>query len=289
LVFSRVSSRDLKESFIAALPIVAGYVVLGIPCGILGAQAGMSVLQIVLMSLLFYSGAGQYLIPNLWMAGVPLVSIVASVSLVNLRQILYAASMSRFSEGAGKRLSFLFAATMTDESFGINLARFTAEGAQEQERFTAEGAQEQGQERLTAEEAQEQGQERWTVSRATLVNLFSLVTWILADAAGAVLGSLLAVPTALASFAMTAIFICLLFMQRFTPPAIVAAVVAALGVCACKLIGLSGPAILIGALLGIAAALIVGRKGGGQAAEADGLAAADTAAAPSPGRGGGGQ
>ncbi|MDR3315592.1 MAG: AzlC family ABC transporter permease [Coriobacteriales bacterium] len=232
MVFSRVSLHDLKQAFVAALPIVAGYVVLGIPCGILGVQAGMSVLQVVLMSLFFYSGAGQYLIPNLWMAGVPITSIVASVSLVNLRQILYAASMSRFSEGAGKRLSFLFAATMTDESFGINLGRFTAEGAQE----------------------------RWTVSRATLVNLFSLVTWILANAAGAILGSLLAVPTALASFAMTAIFICLLFMQRFTPPAIVAAVVAALGVCVCKLVGLSGPAILIGALLGIAAALIVGRK-----------------------------
>ena len=95
------SARFLaKQAVAAALPIMAGYLVLGIPCGILGGQAGMSLLQVACLSLLFYSGAGQYMIPNMWLSGAPLLSIVASVSLVNTRQILYSASLSRSRPGA---------------------------------------------------------------------------------------------------------------------------------------------------------------------------------------------
>jgi 4-azaleucine resistance transporter AzlC len=204
---------------------MAGYVVLGIPCGILGMQAGMSAAQMALMSGLFYSGAGQYLIANMWLAGAPVVSIVLSVSLVNSRQALYAAAMARFCGRSERRLSTLFAATLTDESFGVNLARFTSG-------------------------------EPWNVREATLVNLFSQSVWILANVTGAVLGAVLPVPTALASFAMTSIFICLLCVQRFDRPGRTAALAAAVGVCLCKLAGLSGPAILIGALLGVVASLL---------------------------------
>jgi 4-azaleucine resistance transporter AzlC len=220
-------THALRQSFAAALPIVAGYVVLGIPCGILGAQAGMNLVQIALMSVLFYSGAGQYLIPNMWLSGASIASIVASVSLVNTRQILYAASLARFCEHAGKRLSLFFAATVTDESFGVNSARFTND-------------------------------ENWSVARATAVNLFALVTWALANVAGALAGALLVVPVVLASFAMTSIFLCLLFTQKFNRPAVVAAVSAAAGVLICKLLGFAGPAIFIGAILGVFAAMLVG-------------------------------
>ncbi|MDR2197319.1 MAG: AzlC family ABC transporter permease [Coriobacteriales bacterium] len=215
----------------AALPIVAGYIVLGVPCGILGAQAGMNLAQITLMSLLFYSGAGQYLIPAMWLAAAPIASIIASVSLVNTRQILYGASLSRFCEHAGKRLSFLFAATLTDESFGVNTERFAND-------------------------------RDWNLARATGVNLFAFVAWALATVIGALAGSLFSVPVALATFAMTSIFLCLLFMQAFSRPAIVAALTAAVGVLICKLLGLAGGAIFIGAVLGIGAAMVVSSGAG---------------------------
>ena len=77
-----------KEAFQVAWPIVLGYIVLGIPCGILGVAAGMDVWMIAVMSLLFYSGAGQYMIPNMWLAGNPISAIIASVALVNTRQML---------------------------------------------------------------------------------------------------------------------------------------------------------------------------------------------------------
>ncbi len=223
-------SSRAREVLSAALPVMLGYIFLGIPCGILCQQVGMSPLQVFLLSMLFYSGAGQYMIPNMWLAGSPALAIIASVTLVNSRQLLYGASLSRFCGTAKKKLSFLFGATVTDESFAVNLGRF------------------------------EKGS--WSVGLATAVNISCQTTWALANVAGVVLGSLLTVPSALASFAMTSIFLCLLFSQKGTKANVAAALMAVLGVFVCKVIGLSGPAILIGALMGVVAGIAVSRKGG---------------------------
>lgn len=211
----------LKDGFKASLPIIAGYIVLGLPCGLLCQQAGINALESFVMSMTFYSGAGQYMIPNMWLAAANPLSIIASVSLVNTRQTLYSASLSQYCTGCSKRLAFLFSATVTDESFGVNLAQFQNGG--------------------------------WDVARATVVNLCSMTTWALANVSGVVLGSLVSVPTALASFAMTAIFICLLCMQKVNAVHLVTMLTAAAGVVVCKLIGLSGAAILLGAVAGVLA------------------------------------
>lgn len=213
--------KTFKQSLKAALPIMVGYVPLGIPCGILCNAAGMDLWMIFAMSVLFYSGAGQYMIPNMYMAGNPLTAIILSVSLVNGRQMLYGASLSQFCGKVSKRLAFIFGATVTDESFGVNLAKFINEG------------------------------EKWTVKNAFFVNVCSQTSWIVSNVVGALVGSAIAVPTVLASFAMTALFICLLCMQKITSANLVAAGGAMVGVIACKLIGASGPAILVGALLGV--------------------------------------
>lgn len=218
----------VKEALRLAAPVMLGYLFLGIPCGILCQQIGLDALQVFLLSMLFYSGAGQYMIPNMWLAGSPIVAIIASVTLVNSRQLLYGASLSRFCHDVKQRVALLYGATVTDETFAVNLTRF------------------------------EEG--NWSVPGATLVNVFSQLSWAFANVIGVVLGNLLTVPTALASFAMTSIFLCLLFSQKGTSGNITAAVVAVLGVFFCKLVGLSGPAILIGALLGVVAAMVVSKK-----------------------------
>ena len=225
----------IKAPLSAAFPVMIGYVFLGVPCGILAQQVGLDPLQVFLLSMLFYSGAGQYMIPNMWLAGSPALAIIASVTLVNTRQLLYGASLSRFCHNTPKALSFLFGATVTDESFAVNLGKFSSG--------------------------------KWKVTQATAVNLLCETTWALANVLGVVLGSLLTVPTALASFAMTSIFLCLLFSQKGTKSNVAAGLVAVLGVFLCKCVGLTGPAILIGALAGVAAGMIVSRKEGAHVVE----------------------
>ena len=201
-----------------------GYVAIGIPCGILSASIGLNAFQVFLMCALFYSGAGQFMIPNMWLAGSPLASIILSVSFVNTRQMLYSAAFAPWCQKASKRLAFLFSATVTDESFGVNMRQFEEGG--------------------------------WSVARATLVNLCSQSSWTVSCVIGVFIGNALGIPLAIAAFAMTSIFICLLVTQELNAPNVVAAVCAAAGVFVCKLMGLAGPAIFVGALFGVACALV---------------------------------
>lgn len=216
--------ENIRLAFKAALPIMLGYVAIGIPCGILSASIGLDALQVFLMCALFYSGAGQFMIPNMWLSGAPIASIIASVSFVNTRQMLYSTAFAPWAQGVSKRLAFLFSATVTDESFGVNIQRFENGG--------------------------------WSVARATLVNLMSQSSWTASCVVGVLIGNALAdfIPLAIASFAMTSIFICLLVTQKITPENIVAVICAMCGVFVCKLVGLSGPAIFIGALIGVVCA-----------------------------------
>lgn len=215
--------NGLKEAFGAAVPIMLGYVAIGIPCGILCNSIGLNALQAFILSLLFYSGAGQFMIPNMFLAGSPIASIIASVSLVNTRQILYSASFAPECRNVSKRLAFLFSATVTDESYGVSISRFKDGG--------------------------------WSVRQALLVNLFSQSSWILSNVLGVIIGGLIDIPVPIAAFAMTSIFICLLFTQKPTSGNIIAAVFAIVGVYICKIAGLGGAAILIGAVGGVCMAL----------------------------------
>lgn len=217
----------LASSLRAAYPVMLGYIVIGLPCGLMENTIGFSPLMCFMLSSTFYSGAGQFMIPNMWLAGSPLYSIMASVSFVNTRQILYSAAFSPYFTKVGKLLSFLFSATVTDESFGVSMERFRTDPS-------------------------------WTARHALLVNLLCMYTWALANAVGCALGAVLDLPLAITSFAMTSIFICLLAAQEVTSQTTVVMVVSALGVCFCKLVGLSGPAILLGAVLGVIAGVVFG-------------------------------
>lgn len=217
------SRSHIAQAFHAAVPVMLGYVAIGIPCGILCDSIGLNALQALIMSLLFYSGAGQFMIPNMFLAGAPTASIIASVSFVNTRQMLYSAYFAPYAAHTSKGLSFLFAATVTDESYGVSVAQFEAGD--------------------------------WSLDRALMVNLFSQSSWALSNAVGVLVGSAIGIPLNIAAFAMTSIFICLLVTQKLTSANVIAAGAAMIGVVVCKMIGLSGPAILIGAVFGVVVAM----------------------------------
>ncbi|MBQ6394898.1 MAG: AzlC family ABC transporter permease [Atopobiaceae bacterium] len=218
-------SGIIRPALEAAAPIMLGYVAIGIPCGLLGIKSGLELWMIFLMSCTFYSGVGQFMIPNLLMAGTPLASIILSVAFVNTRQMLYSASFAPYMSKVSKSLSFLFAATVTDESFGVNLDRYNSG-------------------------------EPWDARKATLVNIFSMSSWTISNVVGALIGEAITMPIAIASFAMTSIFICLFMGQPKNRTNLVVAAFTVIGVVVFKSIGLSGPAILFGALTGIAAGVV---------------------------------
>ncbi|MBR3314012.1 MAG: AzlC family ABC transporter permease [Atopobiaceae bacterium] len=222
-----MKAQDLRTCLALAFPVMLAYVSIGIPCGVMEAQMGLTPLMALLFSATYYSGAGQFMVSGLWLSGVPVASIILSVSLVTTRQLLYSAAFAPFVGNERRSRSLAFAALVTDETFGVNLDRFSSHTG-------------------------------WNLAYARVVNVACMLSWAFANCLGAALGTVLDLPTDVMSFGMTAIFICLLVSQLTDSVTGCAAAVAAAMVALCKLLGFDGAAIFVGALAGVASGVIVG-------------------------------
>ena len=231
-----MNEHPIRAAFLASVPIILGYVALGIPCGVLGQQAGMTVWMVFLLSALLYSGTGQYMIPGMYMTGSGPVGIAAAVALVCSRQLLYASALIPYLRTTRMFSAITYAAGVTDESFAVNIQRF-----------------EQG-----ADPTQASG--TWTVNQARWVNIFSQTSWALSNVVGVLLSELVAIPTSVAAFAMTSIFLCLLFTQKGGRDIVIAGIAAFAGVIVIKALGLTNLAIFGGAVIGVIAGMLASRS-----------------------------
>lgn len=174
-------------------PVMLTYVAIGAPCGMIMGQTGMEPWMVFALSSTFVTGSGQFMICNLWLAGVPAPSIIASVAAISSRFALYSASIAPHLAGASKRQTLAVAATLTEEAYGISLAKLV------------EG-------------------EDWGPRESFVLNVILIATWGASCTMGAIVGAVVDVPTAIASFVCTSLFICLLFSQRLSHGNVVAAV-----------------------------------------------------------------
>jgi 4-azaleucine resistance transporter AzlC len=215
----KITKEVLRASFSAAYPVMLGYIASGIPCGILSASVGMNWIQVLLFSVCFYSGAGQFMIPNMLLAGSNLLSIIGSVSFVNTRQVLYSAALAPKCRECGKRKLFWYMATVTDETFGISIEKFN------------EG--------------------NWTVENAIFLNEFSHLAWTSANLLGVLVGNIISIPLEVAAFAMTSLFIYLLTTALDSKPAFVAAAFSILSVIVLKSLGAGSASIFFASIIGV--------------------------------------
>lgn len=250
-----------QEVLAAAWPVMLSYVAVGLPCGVLAAKASMTPLMNFVLSLTFLSGGGQFMMSNLWLAGTPLLSIIASVAAISTRFALYSASLAPHLKRFGRGQSLAIACCYTEEAYGITLSRLASGDA-------------------------------WTARHALGLNVSVQLTWAASCAAGAALGSVVDIPTAIAGFAMTSLFIYLLYAQPHTRGTACAALGAVVTVALCKWNGLGGVAVPLAALVGVAAGMASGllpRRSGGGSTGGDGenSAAPTASAAPAESAAGG--
>ena len=78
------------------LPLQLGVIPFGLVFGILGLASGLTSLQTILLSSILFGGASQVVFAQLWAAGVPPLVVGGSVGVVNLRHVLYSASMAQY-------------------------------------------------------------------------------------------------------------------------------------------------------------------------------------------------
>ncbi|MFW6035614.1 MAG: AzlC family ABC transporter permease [Halothermotrichaceae bacterium] len=108
----------------ASIPVIMGYLPIGIAYGLLATKAGLSGLTTVLMSVFVFAGSSQLIAVNMISAGTGIIPIVIMTFLVNLRHILMSASLSLHFSNTDRKLLPLLGFVITDESFAVGSVKF---------------------------------------------------------------------------------------------------------------------------------------------------------------------
>ena len=108
----------IKQAFIRSLPVMAGYVVLGIGFGILLRGAGYGVLWAFAMSAFIYAGSMQYVGVSLLTGGASILTTALTTFMVNARHLFYSISMVDRYKDAGKYKPYMIFA-LTDETYSL--------------------------------------------------------------------------------------------------------------------------------------------------------------------------
>lgn len=102
----------------STLPVMAGYIVLGLGFGMLFASKGYGIVWSLLMSVFVYAGSMQYFAIDLLCAGASLISIALATVAVNARHLFYGISMlERYRDTGAKKPYLIFA--LTDETYSL--------------------------------------------------------------------------------------------------------------------------------------------------------------------------
>ena len=170
-----MKSRIYKEAFVKTLPVMAGYLVLGIGFGILLRDAGFGVWAALAMSVFIYAGSMQYVGVGLLAGGASALTTMLTTVMVNARHLFYSISMIEPYKDAGKHKPYMIFA-LTDETYSLLCDGNVPEGVNANRyRF--------------------------------LVSLFNHCYWVTGCVLGSLLGAVLPFSTAGIEFSMTALFI----------------------------------------------------------------------------------
>ena len=110
-------NSKIKNAFYATIPVMAGYLVLGIGFGMVLRTRGYGILWALAMSVFIYAGSMQYVAIDLLTGGVSLITAAVTTLAVNARHLFYSISMIDKYKNQ-KRKNFLIF-TLTDETYSL--------------------------------------------------------------------------------------------------------------------------------------------------------------------------
>ena len=222
-----MNKRVFRQAFINTIPILAGYLVLGIGFGILLDHAGYGVIWAAATAISMYAGSMQYVGVGLLAGGASVLTTILTTIMVNARHLFYSVSMIDTYRNAGKYKPYLIFA-LTDETYSLLCDGKTPDGADP------------------------------NVYRF-LVSLLDQSYWIAGCIIGNLIGSVLPFPSAGIEFSMTALFVASFTEQWLTAKDHIPALTGTVCTLLCLL--LFGPdSFLIPAMLAITFVLTLLRK-----------------------------
>ena len=165
-----MDKKEIKKAFMDTVPVMTGYLVLGIGFGIILNTKGFGVLWALAMSTVIYAGSMQFGAIDLMTGGASLAVTALTTLMVNARHLFYGISMVYRYKGAGKKKPYMIYA-LTDETYSLVC------GEERRHRYY------------------------FTVS------LLDQIYWVTGSVCGSLLGSIIPFNTEGIDFALTALFL----------------------------------------------------------------------------------
>lgn len=217
----------LRAAFPHTIPILAGYLFLGMTFGILMRVSGLGPGLTLMMSVFVFAGSMQFVAVDLLAAAFQPMQALLLALMMGARHVFYGLSMLERYRGTGAKKPYLIFG-MSDESFSINCTAEPPAGI-------------------------DRG---WFMFFVTLLDQ---LYWIAGSALGSLFGSLIAFNTEGLDFVMTAMFVVILLEQLRKPENRVPAC-AGLGLSLLCLIIFGPDAFMIPSMIAILAALLLLRR-----------------------------
>lgn len=176
-----MNKKALKTVFLDTIPVMTGYLFLGVSFGILLGETGYGVVWAFCMALFMYAGSAQFLAVSLLASHASILSSAIAIFLLNARHIFYGISLIDAYKGAGKKKPYLIFA-LTDETYSLVTQNQPPEG----------------------------------ISRHTycfLVTFLDHIYWICGCVLGNVMGSTLPISFEGVEFVLTALFVTMFVEQ----------------------------------------------------------------------------
>ena len=170
-----MNRKTIAAAFPYTVPVLMGYLSIGIVFGWMMSAAGYVPLWSALMSMTIYAGSGQYLGVSLLSTAAPLADVALLTLIINFRHLVYGLSMLEKFRGMGARKWYMMF-SLTDETYALLAGVEAPEGVEPRDFYFA-------------------------------IALLDQLYWIAGSVIGAVAGALIPVDTKGIDFAMTALFV----------------------------------------------------------------------------------
>ena len=117
--------QELLDGIREELPLMLGVIPFGVLFGVLGVEVGLEPIAVFFMSSIVFGGASQIVFTQLVAAGASGGVIASIVGIVNLRHMLYSATMAQYLSHLPRRWKIILSYLLTDEAFFISHHRIT--------------------------------------------------------------------------------------------------------------------------------------------------------------------
>lgn len=223
----KLRRKAFKAALPRTLPILVGFVFLGMSYGLLMRSKGFSFIYPMFMSMFIFAGSMEFVTANLLLADFNPIYAFLLALMVNARHLFYGISMLEKFDGTGWKKPYLIFG-MCDETFSINC---TADLPPDVDKG-------------------------WFMFFVTLLNQ---IYWVVSSTVGSLLGYVIHFNTKGIEFVMTALFVVMFLGQWDKKENRVPALVGLIGTAVCLPI-FGSKYFIVPAMVLIVAAFAVGKK-----------------------------